>query len=220
VNKMTNNKKGIPPTEVSRIPTQEYQIEKNLSIEIFNPEGIIEQARRAADALKKVVESKPKKVIINGEQFLEFEDWQTLGYFYGFTVETGGAKEIIREGKIVGYEAKSTVYRSGIKVGGAEASCLRTEKNWQDKPEFQLKSMSQTRAAAKGLRNVLAWVAVLAGYKPTPAEEMTGQETDNGKCQYCGTVGKYHKKGCPALAKEELDVDKIDKNISQQKEEK
>jgi len=33
--------------------------------------------------------------------------------------------------------------------------------------------MAQTRAGAKALRNVLAWVAVLAGYKPTPAEEIT-----------------------------------------------
>jgi len=32
--------------------------------------------------------------------------------------------------------------------------------------------MAQTRAGAKALRNVLAWVAVLAGYKPTPAEEI------------------------------------------------
>jgi len=40
-------------------------------------------------------------------------------------------------------------------------------------PWFQLASMAQTRAGAKALRNRLAWVVVLAGYKPTPAEEMT-----------------------------------------------
>jgi hypothetical protein len=32
--------------------------------------------------------------------------------------------------------------------------------------------MAQTRAGSKALRNALAWVVVLAGYKPTPAEEM------------------------------------------------
>jgi len=32
--------------------------------------------------------------------------------------------------------------------------------------------MAQTRAGAKALRNVLAWVVVLAGYRPTPAEEL------------------------------------------------
>jgi len=34
--------------------------------------------------------------------------------------------------------------------------------------------MAQTRACAKALRNVLAWVVVLAGYRATPAEEMQG----------------------------------------------
>jgi len=43
--------------------------------------------------------------------------------------------------------------------------------------------MAQTRACAKALRNVLAWVVVLAGYAPTPAEEMdsvTVNKQDSG----------------------------------------
>jgi hypothetical protein len=32
--------------------------------------------------------------------------------------------------------------------------------------------MSQTRASVKALRQALAWVVVLAGYQPTPAEEV------------------------------------------------
>lgn len=44
------------------------------------------------------------------------------------------------------------------------------------KPLFQLRSMAQTRAGAKALRSVFSWVVVLAGYKPTVAEEMTGNE--------------------------------------------
>jgi len=48
-------------------------------------------------------------------------------------------------------------------------------------PFFQLASMAQTRACAKVLRNVLAWVVVLAGYKPTPAEELPhAEEKPNG----------------------------------------
>jgi hypothetical protein len=40
--------------------------------------------------------------------------------------------------------------------------------------------MAQTRACAKALRNVLAWVVVLAGYAPTPAEEMeSGEQMDD-----------------------------------------
>jgi hypothetical protein len=42
----------------------------------------------------------------------------------------------------------------------------------QHKPQFQLRSMAQTRATAKALRDVFSWVVVLAGYRPTPAEEI------------------------------------------------
>ena len=76
--------------------------------------------------------------------------------------------------------------------------CLNDEENWSTRakfawvdgkrtkvgdipvPLFQLKSMAQTRAGAKAFRMVVGWVVVLAGYKPTPAEEMTGDE-HNGK---------------------------------------
>jgi hypothetical protein len=44
------------------------------------------------------------------------------------------------------------------------------------KPLFQLRSMAQTRAEAKALKGVFSWVVVLAGYRPTPAEELTGHE--------------------------------------------
>ena len=50
--------------------------------------------------------------------------------------------------------------------------CTRDERNWASRDEFTLRSMAQTRASAKALRNVLAWVAVLGGFKPTPVEEM------------------------------------------------
>ena len=58
--------------------------------------------------------------------------------------------------------------------------CMDDESKWSDKPLFQLRSMAQTRAQAKALRNVLAWVVVMAGYAPTPAEEMDGQNSRNG----------------------------------------
>jgi len=42
--------------------------------------------------------------------------------------------------------------------------------------------MAQTRSAAKALRLVLSWVAVLGGYQPTPFEEMDGvYDRNDGK---------------------------------------
>jgi len=134
-----------------------------------NPDTVIKEASKAAAALKKVLEKKPNKVMINKEQYLTFEDWQTLAYFYGYTVGATATDKI--DG---GYSATAKVWKGGVQVSGAEASCTADEPNWKNKPDFQLRSMAQTRACAKALRNVLAWVAVLAGYAATPAEEMDG----------------------------------------------
>jgi hypothetical protein len=163
------------------------------------PEVVIAEATEAADALRKLLDKKPNKVMMNGEQYLEFEDWQTVGKFYGLTVKVASS-QYIEYGAVRGFEARAVVMdvRSGMEVSAAEAMCLNDEDKWSTRskyewktvqnqrirekvgeepvPLFQLKSMAQTRACAKALRNVLAWVVVLAGYKPTPAEEMTGTE--------------------------------------------
>lgn len=138
------------------------------------PEIVLAEAQKAAKALADVVSKKKKPVIMNGEQYLEFEDWQTVGRFYGVTAKVVST-QFIEYGSVQGFEARAVAVRAdGMELSGAEAMCLNDEPNWQKKPLFQLRSMAQTRACAKSLRNVLAWVVVLAGYKATPAEEMQG----------------------------------------------
>ena len=46
------------------------------------------------------------------------------------------------------------------------------EENWQDRDDYALRSMAQTRATSKALRQPLGFVITLAGFDPTPAEEM------------------------------------------------
>ncbi len=158
---------------------EEMMIEKQVVVReeqgidlVQKPKAVIDNAVEAAKELKQIVDKKSKKVIINNEQYLEFEDWQTLGKFYGLFVKTGDP-EFITLDDVKGFKASAKVLtKTGIEVGGATAYCMRDEPNWINKPTFQLASMAQTRAGAKSLRNMLAWVAVLAGYKPTPAEEI------------------------------------------------
>lgn len=138
-----------------------------------NPVEVLEDAKKAAQALTTVISQKKKPVIMNGEQYLEFEDWQTVGQFYGYMVSTGEAMLVEIDGvKGAKATAKLVNFHSGEILGGAESYCMRDEPNWKVKPWFQLASMAQTRAGAKALRNRLAWVVVLAGYRPTPAEEI------------------------------------------------
>jgi len=169
---------------------------------IRQPEIILAEAKKAAVALKTVLEAKPHKVIMNGEQYLEFEDWQTVARFYGATVKVLSTSPV-QVGDAIGFEARAIVLdnRSGIEISAADAMCLNDEDKWSKRPKyewetingikarkqvgeeavpmFQLRSMAQTRACAKALRNVFAWVVVLAGYKPTPAEELDiAEKTD------------------------------------------
>ena len=162
-----------------------------------DPNRVLAEAHRAARALKDVVSKKEKPVIMNGEQYLEFEDWQTLAKFYNVTAKVTETKYVEFPGGVRGYEAKAVAFHgpTGIDVSAAESMCLNDEDKWSTRakyeyqngkrvkvgevtvPLFQLKSMAQTRACAKALRNCLAWVVVLAGYKPSVAEEMTGDES-------------------------------------------
>jgi len=176
--------------------TQELTVQRAEVGTFLPPEIVLENARTAAKALADVISKKAKPVIMNGEQYLEFEDWQTCGQFYGYTVKTGDAVLVEVDG-VKGAKAHADLIdiKTGVYVGGAEAYCMRDEEHWNTRPKyewqgygenrkrvkvgdevvpwFQLASMAQTRAGAKAFRNRLAWVVVLAGYKATPAEEMT-----------------------------------------------
>ena len=146
------------------------------------PNDVLIEAQRAAVALQEVILKKEKPVIINGQQYLEFEDWSLLGRFYGVTAKVVSSQPITipvsDTETIKGYEARAVAIRvdTGEEISAADAMCTDDEERWGNRPLFQLRSMAQTRACSKALRNVLSWVVVLAGYKGTPAEEMTGQD--------------------------------------------
>jgi hypothetical protein len=186
------------------------------------PSIVLEEARQAAVCLKDVLDSKEHKVMMNDEQYLEFEDWQTVGKFYGVTCGEEGEPLYVEFGITKGFKATCVALHNGKVISRATAFCLSDEEKWGERnkygyayckksggtsvedpgpteiiwmpnpnkpgrsmpkkervllgqesvPLYQLASMAQTRANSKVLRNVLSWVVVLAGYKPTPAEEM------------------------------------------------
>jgi len=129
------------------------------------PAQIVKLAMEAAKELQKIVGSRNKK--LKGKQYLFFEDWQTLGRFDRTTAKVIDTKELYHDNKLIGFSAKAVALKDEIEISAAEAECCFDE---------QLKSMAQTRACAKALRNCLAFVAVLANYEPTPAEEMIGND--------------------------------------------
>lgn len=187
-------------------------------------------ALSSAKVLMDIVEQNGWSMALGGKKkHLMYEAWQTVGKYYGYTVKTGEAN-YVEYGEIKGFEAKAWVIdnKTGIEIGGAEAACLSDEGNWKSKPLFQLKSMAQTRAGSKALRQILGFVAAMAGYSPTPAEEIVKEEpwlegkvevpsiikeaektfgvntVDNCTCQ---SQGKYHKNTCPKFNDPSLEAD-------------
>jgi hypothetical protein len=162
----------------------------NLTLAIQRaPEVVLAEAAKAAQALRAVIESKPNKCVINGKTFLQFEDWQTLGRFYGIT-SAARTTTYLEQGRVRGYEchAEALLVSADQVIGAAQAMCMDDEQKWHDKPLYQLRSMAQTRAQAKALRGVLAWVAVLAGYQATPAEEMDGAQQSSQPVHSSGRI--------------------------------
>ena len=145
---------------------------RSLAVVEEKPQEVIEAAKLAAQQLTNIVTTRPNKLVVGGKQYLFFEDWQMLGKFYGITARVLSSEEIIKKGQPVGYLAKAAAVHQGYEVSTAEAECTIKEPNWASKPMFQLRSMAQTRACSKALRNCLGWVAVLAGYEAASAEEI------------------------------------------------
>jgi hypothetical protein len=158
-----------PDRELALHASNEIETERPQNVvEYFDPERDVERARAAARALMGIIEA-TKTLKLNGKTYLFFEHWQTIGQFFNHSVGIDWVQEL--EGP-EGFEAKSILYHNGQIVGGAIASCTRDEANWKTKPDFQLRSMAQTRAMAKALRSRFGFIAVLAGAEPTAAEEI------------------------------------------------
>lgn len=91
-------------------------------------------------------------------------EWHYVTRTMGTVRDDPGREEIIWE---PGQNGKNRPKKVKVQVGEEPV------------PQHQLRSMAQTRANAKALSNVLRFVPVLAGYKGTPAEEMSGRWEDD-----------------------------------------
>lgn len=160
-------------------PAQELQIVDTVIV----PAERVSWGNTAAKELMRVVKEVGLSRKFGGERpHLYAEAWQILARFSGYHGIVDEPQEITEEGKIIGFKAQAHVYdQDGREVSRATSYCMRDEGNWRNKPMFQLASMAQTRALSKAYRLELGWIAVLAGYSPTPAEEMDDVRHDAPK---------------------------------------
>lgn len=147
----------------------------------LDPRRTIAQAEDAAVALMDVVAKQHLYLELKGARHLYIEAWELLGFFYGLSAGIADLNDVRdiydTSGQWIGAEAYATLFaKEGHKIGGATALCLSAEPGREEMARFQVRSMAQTRASSKAYRLKLAFVAVLAGFSGTPAEEMTQAE--------------------------------------------
>ena len=162
------------------------RIEKS---DIITPEDFdkeVQMAQAKAAVLKKIVDAQKLSVNVGGASHLKVEAWVTIGKAYGYTAWT----EVINyerdaSGKLLWVEARATVLdNDGVKRGGGSSICEVKEPGKQGMTAAQVGSMAQTRAESRAFKQLLSWVVILAGYNPTPAEEMEGLKDSKDSTEY------------------------------------
>ena len=180
-----DGKEKMPERPKEMAKREEKEQEQRATAMMIKPNAVIQDAQKKADMLYSVVEKQHLYQEIKGKKYLQLEAWQTLGKFCNVTGEIEWVKPV-EMWDARGFEARAVIktialekdeegtiiVKVGDTIAAAESMTMTDEENWADKPMFQLKSMSQTRALSKAYRSCLSFIVALAGYQPTPAEEM------------------------------------------------
>jgi len=140
------------------------------SIFDLRPSAMIAVATEVANELRSIISSQKLYVKIQNRDYVKCEGWTTMGAMLGITPRERSVLEL-EDGS---YEAHVDLInlRTGVVVGGASALCGSEERRWGDADRYARRSMAITRATGKAYRLAFSWVMTLAGYEPTPYEEM------------------------------------------------
>ena len=136
------------------------------------PERLIEFASRMATALADVVDRQHLYQVIGGRKYPMVEAWMTIARMDGVVAREASNPVRRDDGS---YEAIVELIRlsDGMAIGRASAICgTPDDRPWSQRSEPNRRSMAVTRATSRAMRQQYSWIMALAGYEPTPAEEM------------------------------------------------
>lgn len=136
----------------------------------LRPREMVSQAAEVATILADIIKQQNLSVKIGPQAHVKHEGWATLGSLLGILPR----EKLVTELPDGSYEAYVELYSvaTGQIVGQGSGLCSMDEQRWRTAPKFARRSMAITRATGKAYRLGFGWVMTLAGYSPTPAEEM------------------------------------------------
>lgn len=153
--------------------------QRAISILDMEPDQMAAKASKIATVLKDIIDKQGLFTTIQGKQHIKVDGWCALGNFLGVLPREDKVTEL-EDGS---YEAKVDLIRwaDGTRVGGASAICSVTEPRWARADKNARRSMAITRATGKAFRISFSWIVCLAGYSPTPLEEMPEHAIEEAK---------------------------------------
>jgi len=145
-----------------------------------SPAELIASATSLATPLAKLIKDRSLAVRISGREYVKCEGWTTLGVMLGCTPHE---VEVTEQDGIFTATVELRRMSDGRIVGRASAECGAPDELdrsgqplWANRARYARRSMALTRATAKAYRLAFSWIMVLAGYMPTPAEEITDHD--------------------------------------------
>jgi hypothetical protein len=111
-------------------------------------------------------------------------------YEYAYVLKSGkdpnSADEMLRRGLSIADPGKGEIIweDNPKKIGKKRPKKERVQTGTEQVPTFQLMSMAETRALSKVHSMALRWIVVLAGFSPTPAEEVPQGGTEDDDRDY------------------------------------
>lgn len=154
----------------------------------LTPAEVVTGATIQSKLLMDIVEKTKCYQQIRDKKYLQVEAWETIGAFNRTHAETESVTPIIRDSETIGYQARVQLWKDGNVVGGAVMPCYFTENCCKgkegDAKHKACMSAAQTFATSKAYRMNFSYVAILAGFQPTPAEEMGEEEPKQDKTQH------------------------------------
>lgn len=156
---------------------------------------------------------------IQGKNYVNVEGWQFAGGNLGLMPVVESCERLDR-GEEITYRSSVALYSGEKIVSRGIAICSSKEKGKDNKDEYVIASMAQTRAEGKAYRLILGWLMKVAGYEATPAEEIPkegfGKQEETleklGFCDHCGAQGQKSAKGfvfCPNWKKHKEAGEKV-----------
>lgn len=133
----------------------------------------MDHVKLMAEDLKKFIRAEKLFQNIQGKEYVNVEAWQYAGARFGLASRCVDIWDISNENEMK-YKAHIQIWdidRDRV-IGEGFGICSNKENGKKYYQEFAIASMAQTRGVGKGYRLFLAHLIRLAGFEPTPAEEM------------------------------------------------